>query len=205
MLDLDQLLTFFSEGHLAHWGLFGLLVLCGFGLPVPEDIILVAAGFLSGGKTKELFGTMALMYGGIMLGDGTIYFIGRLLGVRLFRFFVGEERREKVQSYFKKYGAWVIFVARFLPGLRTPIFFTAGSLHFSWIKFFFMDGLAALISAPFFVYLGHWASIKYSDDIEALEKAMGRTQIYILLGAFVAALIAIALVRNRNKKRKSLP
>src|SRR5260370_12909234 len=45
-------------------------------------------------------------------------------------------------------------VARFLPGIRAVTFFTAGSAGMSYWRFIFWDGLAALVSAPLFVYLG---------------------------------------------------
>ncbi len=198
----DQLLTIFGDSAWAQWGLFGVLILCGFGLPIPEDIILVTAGFLGAENGKNLLGTCVLMYFGIMIGDGLIFVGGRLFGFRLVNVFVRPEKRDRIQGLFKKYGSGVIFVGRFLPGLRTPIFFTAGTLHFSSWKFFFMDGTAALLSAPVFVWLGHKAQELYADDLHQLEKQLGKTQLYVVGGAIVLALIIFYQLWSRHKKQK---
>jgi membrane protein DedA with SNARE-associated domain len=55
-----------------------------------------------------------------------------------------------------------MFVARFLPGLRTPVFFSAGMSHrVSFATWFLMDGFAALISVPIWVYLGYFGAQKW--------------------------------------------
>ena len=39
-------------------------------------------------------------------------------------------------------------LARFMPGLRAPIYFTAGTVGVKFHTFLFYDGLAALVSVP---------------------------------------------------------
>lgn len=69
------------------------------------------------------------------------------------------KRYAQVQEKFDKYGNWVLFVARFLPGLRTAVFVTAGiSRKVSYLRFILMDGLAALISVPVWIYLGEYGA-----------------------------------------------
>ena len=69
------------------------------------------------------------------------------------------KRYAQVQEKFEKYGNWVLFIARFLPGLRTPIFISAGiSGKVSYMRFLMMDGFAALISVPVWVYLGDFGA-----------------------------------------------
>lgn len=201
---LDQILSTLGDSAWAQWILFGILILCGFGFPMPEDIILVSAGFLAAENNFPLLSCMILMYFGIMIGDSLIFTGGRLFGGRLVKFIVREERREKVQELFRKYGVGVIFIARFLPGLRTPIFFTAGTLHYSPLRFVIMDGVAALISAPFFVWLGHWAWSRYAEDIHELQKTLGKTQAYVIAIALAIAIVIFFSVwsRARSKKKK---
>lgn len=62
-----------------------------------------------------------------------------------------------------RYSNWVLFVARFLPGLRSPIFLTAGmTRRIPFWRFLLLDGLAALISVPVWVYLGYFGA--YNRD-----------------------------------------
>jgi membrane protein DedA with SNARE-associated domain len=99
-----------------------------------------------------------------MVGDGLMFTLGRLYGERIsklpgFRKILTPDRFASAQDAFQKYGKWVMFVARFLPGLRTPVFFSAGmSRRVSFAIWFFMDGFAALISVPIWVYLGYFGA-----------------------------------------------
>src|SRR5690606_4047889 len=94
----------------------------------------------------------AVMFG-VMLGDSVMFLLGQRWGNHVFehrmaRKLVTPERHRKIVEYFGRYGAWIIFAARFLPGLRAPLFLTAGSMKVPFWVFFLMDGAAALLSIP---------------------------------------------------------
>ena len=65
-----------------------------------------------------------------------------------------------------------------------------------------MDGLAALISAPLFVYIGHWAGIKFAENLDQLEFYIKRIKTYMGIGVLVLFLIflLVAYVRSRRTK-----
>lgn len=201
----EQLLEYFQASPLTIWGPFLVLLLCGIGLPIPEDIVLMAAGALGFTEGRSWVEVAVLMYLGVMLGDSTIFMAGRYLGGRLraakwFQRYFSEVKQAKVEVMFERYHSTVLFVGRFLPGLRAPIFFTAGSMKVPYLKFLAFDGFAALISVPVFVWLGHWLWAKFGEDIAKLEKALSRTHAYsvwiaILLGC---ALVGFLIVRWRR-------
>lgn len=195
----DTLLKYFQHSPLSLWGPFFVLLLCGLGLPIPEDVVLVAAGALAEIDGRGWIEVGGLMYAGVMLGDSTIFVAGRYFGTQLrasrwFRRYFSEKKQAKVEDLFDRYHSWVLFVGRFLPGLRAPIFFTAGSTRVSFWKFFFFDGLAALISVPFFVWLGHWLWAKFKDDIAKLERALSQTQTYTMVVAGLVLIVVVTLV-----------
>ena len=155
---LDFLVSFFVQyGYAA---VFAILILCGFGLPVPEDITLVSGGIISGlGYTNpHIMCIVGLL--GVLIGDSTMFLGGRIFGyriqrIRTFRKILSPRRFSQIQQKFKKYGLGLLFVARFLPGLRSPIYLVAGmSRRISFLTFIIMDGLAAIISVPVWIYLG---------------------------------------------------
>jgi membrane protein DedA with SNARE-associated domain len=205
----DTLLKYFADSPLSLWGPFLVLLLCGFGLPMPEDVVLVAAGALGQIDGRSWIEVSAVMYAGVMLGDSTIFLAGRYFGARIrgsrwFQRYFSEKKQGKVEDLFDRYHSWVLFVGRFLPGLRTPIFFTAGSTRVKFWKFFFFDGLAALVSVPFFVWLGHWLWAKFSDDISQLQQALSRTQSYsFMVAVLILLVVVVAVIRVvRNSRTK---
>ncbi len=91
------------------------------------------------------------------------------------------EKRATVQGLFKQHGEKIVMIARFLPGVRAVTYFTAGSVHMKYWHFVFFDGLAALISAPVFVFLGY----KFGDELEGLIKAVRQGQTRVVVGLIV--------------------
>jgi len=155
----NALLPIFTEyGYLA---VFAMLLVCGLGVPVPEDVTLVTGGVIAGLGYANVDTMVAVGMAGVLLGDGMVFTLGRFQGQRVmglpgFRKVLTPERFAKAQEAFERWGRWVMFVARFLPGLRTPVFFTAGTTRrVSFPTWLLMDGLAALISVPVWVYVGY--------------------------------------------------
>ncbi|MFZ5493988.1 MAG: DedA family protein [Verrucomicrobiota bacterium] len=204
----ETLLKFFQDSPLSLWGPFFVLLLCGLGLPVPEDVVLVTAGALGQIDGRPWLEVTVVMYAGVMLGDSTIFFAGRYLGVRLrgarwFQRYFSAKKQAKVEDLFHRYHTWVLFVGRFLPGLRMPIFFTAGSTRVKFWKFFCLDGLAALVSVPFFVWLGHWLWARFKDDIVQLDRALSRTQTYSMIAATVILIVVIVVVVRKIREHRA--
>ncbi len=203
-------------GHSLHVGcvfVFVVLVLCGFGLPMPEDVILVAGGVLAwtaspleactlrGMLLDPGLHAMALVgLAGILAGDSVIYLMGRRLGVRvaefrLLRRLVPPEKLEEVEKRLRHRGKIVVVIARYLPGLRAPTYFTVGHARMPYWQFLLFDGLAALVSAPLWVCIGFW----FGDDIERAAREASRFGHVILLAAL--AVVSIAIVRWARRRR----
>jgi membrane protein DedA with SNARE-associated domain len=212
---LERLVDMLS-GHSLHAGyavVFLALVLCGFGLPMPEDVILVSGGVLAWINSDLEVATFAGMLrdhgflamtavglAGILAGDTAIFWMGRRFGVhvaeiRPLRRVVTPEKLEQVEKKIRRYGNVVVLVARFLPGLRAPTFFTVGHARMPYWRFAFYDGVAALVSAPLWVAVGFW----FGEDIEAAALHASRFGHYILAG--VLAVVAALVVRSLSQRR----
>ena len=193
--------AFFSQyGYAA---VFLVLIACGFGVPIPEDITLVTGGVISGlGQANAHMMVLVGMLG-VLAGDGLMFVAGRVWGHRILDFkpvarVMTPKRYAQVQEKFDKYGNWVLFVARFLPGLRTAVFVTAGiSRKVSYTRFILMDGLAALVSVPVWIYLGEYGA----HNIDWLMAKMHSLQsgIFTVLG-----ILAVVLAWFWWKKRQRL-
>ncbi|MEO6875639.1 MAG: DedA family protein [Opitutaceae bacterium] len=204
----DALLNTFQGSPLSLWGPFGMLLLCGLGVPVPEDIVLIAAGALGEMEGRSWLQVSGVMYAGVVAGDSMIFFAGRYVGARLLasawmRRILPVNKQAKVENVLTRFGTMGLFVGRFLPGLRAPIFFTAGSMKVSYLKFLCLDGLAALVSVPLFVWLGRWLWVEFEDNLEAMHEVLERTHTYSLwLAVFVlaAGLAALWVWSRRTRK-----
>ena len=122
---LEILLGSFQASNFGIWALFFILILCGLGLPVPEDIVLISAGMVAGEGGQSWIHTSVLMWFGVMAGDSLTFLIGRHFGMRLLasrwalRIFPAT-KQAKARGMFERYGSAVLFIARFLPGFGLP-------------------------------------------------------------------------------------
>lgn len=157
MLDLLQLF-FHSYGYLA---MFLVLILCGFGLPIPEDITLLAGGVVAGLGSAHLSYMIITGMLGVLLGDLIVFSLGYFFGnkirkTRLVSRLLTVKKYTILQEKFEKYGNGAIFIGRFFPGLRTPMFFTAGlSRRVTYLQFLLIDGSAAIVSVPLWIWTGY--------------------------------------------------
>lgn len=189
-----KLITFLSgfSGIKAYGAILGVLLACGLGVPLPEDISLISAGILAALKSITLYGAIIVGLVGVLAGDCFLFFLGRYYGYRvfklpLFRSVFTEKRiqlaRQKVLSNSK----FICFTGRFLPGLRAPIFLTSGIMGVRPIVFFSLDAAAAVISVPVWVCLGWYFG---SNMDQALTIAV-RTQKYFVTAVTLLLLFYI--------------
>ncbi len=198
----NALLPIFTEyGYLA---VFTMLLVCGFGVPVPEDVTLVTGGVIAGLGYADVNTMFAVGMAGVIIGDGLVFSIGRFKGASVMRLksvqrVITPERFHSAQEAFHKYGRWVMFVARFLPGLRTPVFFTAGmSKRVSFGTWLLMDGVAALISVPVWVYLGYFGARNFDWMFTILHRFQ-----YGIFALLAVGGVALGVVWWRKRKAKA--
>lgn len=208
---MERLFAYLTDlsGGVAYLLIFGILVACGLGFPLPEDIPLIATGYLIwDGTMTWVWGIMVTMLG-VLIGDSLLFWIGHRLGGGILnrrkKPLFSPKRVRRARAYFRKYGAKVVFFARFVAGLRAVVFFMAGSMHMKFRVFILLDFLAALMSVPLWIiggyYLGHYFGTEISDLLSKL-KEIKLVMTWIIV-ALVVGIIAKTLIQYRNSKRKS--
>lgn len=196
-----------TSGGFAYLVVFGILFVCGLGLPLPEDVSLILGGYLVHAGRADLALMMLTGYAGIIVGDSMIFSFGRRFGSKVgqqpsgfFARIVTPEKRARVEGLFKKHGEKIIMIARFLPGVRAVTYFTAGSVGMRYQRFVTYDSLAALGSAPIFVFLGY----KFGGELDQLISAIKQGQRSVLITMLVVGVAAFFFTRWRAKREERL-
>jgi membrane protein DedA with SNARE-associated domain len=109
----------------------------GFGIPLPGQTVLLAAGIYAGTGQLNVIMVLALGFLAVAVGDNIGYVIGRCGGRRLVLRFgryvlLTEERVAATERFFAKRGNIVVPVARFIDGLRQANGIVAGMAHMRW-------------------------------------------------------------------------
>ncbi|MEO5969731.1 MAG: DedA family protein [Bdellovibrionia bacterium] len=199
---VDILLSFY--GPTPYFLIFGILLACGLGLPIPEDITLFAAGLAAYYGLTSLWLVILVSYLGVIVGDSLIFYLGATYGRKLTKkWFFGkllpEERLTIVRSEFHKKGNRLIFAARFMPGLRAPMYFSAGTLHLPFKVFLFYDGLAAFISVPTIIGAVYY----FGDELDRVVRVIQKVE-HSIVFVIITVVLAIAgkwYIGHRKLKR----
>ncbi|MCL2646840.1 MAG: DedA family protein [Phycisphaerales bacterium] len=207
-----------------YFALIFVLVIAGLGVPIPEDIPLLFSGHLCSKKhspiadlqreaaeseshkpvqnVPNLYLMMLSGMIGVLMGDSVVFFIGRRgingqnFVARHLRKVLHSKRRERVEHHFARHGNLTVFAGRFMPGFRSIVFAFAGMSKMSYPRFLLIDGAAAAISVPFFIWLG-W---HFADRFAQLESFLNRTK-HIVGPIILGLLIMFALIYYLRKRR----
>lgn len=196
--------------NFTYLALFLILLLCGVGLPVPEEVTLIAGGFVTYKEITNVWAVFGVCFAGILLGDLALFAIGRLWGRKMmmgwpFRYFFTKRRMVRILRHFRRFGRKTVFMARFVTGVRLAVFFTAGAMRqMSWSTFFLLDLLGALITVPIAVGLG----LLFGGQIETayLWASQGKRFLILLVLLLVVLFLVWRWVRprpERSERRKA--
>jgi len=186
----------------SYMGPFVGLLLCGLGLPLPEESFLLTAGFLLHSGSVEFVPIMLLCSAAILLGDSLPYALGRRYGMRALELpWIGRllhpERFQRLQKRFEEHGNWAIFGCRFLPMLRIPGYFVAGTMGMRYARLLVLDGLGVLLTVPVSIYIGK----VFAEQTDRAKAAFH--DLHLILALLVCVLILVLVIRAFRSRRGS--
>ncbi|MEV4900793.1 DedA family protein [Citricoccus sp. NPDC055426] len=134
------------------WVLLALYLLCtidGFFPVVPSESVIVALASISGtADTVSLWWVWLLGALGAITGDQIAYSLGRAIGIDRFRWMRTRSVRRAIGSARRAldgHGALVICTARYIPGGRVAVNYTAGATGYPRLRFTLLDVFAAFL------------------------------------------------------------
>jgi len=127
---------------------------------LPGDSLLFVAGAAAATGILDIRWLIAACLLGAVIGDTVNYWIGNFLGVKVFlcRFpgLVKREYIDRTYGFFEKYGGATIFVARFVPIVRTFAPFLAGVGSMRYRRFLFYNVLGGLCWTVSLLFAGYF-------------------------------------------------
>jgi membrane protein DedA with SNARE-associated domain len=200
---MDQAKEFLSQyqGFQAYVVFYFTLIGCGIGMPINSDITLIAASVLAALGFFKLPFLIPVAFLGLLSGDTINYLVARKFGPRIlknapFRWILTPEKIEQAERFLENRGTKFIFFVRFLPLIRTALYFTAGSLQVRARTFFLLDATSTVIYLLGLMNLAYLAG----ENIEALIEGFKRFQ-FALLGFLVLTATGV-LLRQKWTRRE---
>ncbi len=182
-------------------GIFLAMLVEGVFTPIPSELIMPFAGYVA--YTGELNFFLVILVGstGAMFGSFIAYMLAYRLGrplVDRFGVFFGldQGKMDAAERWFKRWGAWGIFIGHSLPGIRSIISFPAGVAKMDKKKFLMFTFAGAMVWNTVLVTAGYTLGenwIRFWETTDGLE--------YVVLGVFAVVLVAYFVHQRRNRSK----
>ena len=180
-------------------------------IPIPSEVTMPFAGFMSGLGTLNFWTVVFLGALGNLIGSLMAYYLGYYKGEEWILIFIRkwgkyllirEEEYYKSKKWFINYGQGITFVSRLLPVVRTFISLPAGIARMEIIPFSILTFLGSFIWSLFLAWLG----LKLGQNWLAIEPYFRQFQI-LIVGVFLVLVFwyvarHFRLVKEDEKKRK---
>jgi membrane protein DedA with SNARE-associated domain len=172
----------------SYLGIFVFLVLTGCGLPIPEEVAIVIAGVLSaeGHLRPEL--ALAACLSGAVVGDCILYAIGYRWGGSLLSVhpalakLLHAEREQSFEQAIERHSLKVMLLARFMVGIRGPVYLAAGAVRMPFRRFLVQDLLCATLVVGSFFGL----SYAWGEEVASwIRRAEWTATLLVLLLVFI--------------------
>jgi membrane-associated protein len=197
-LDFDRFTEWVSGEWWSYLVIFAVAAIDAFFPLVPSESLMVVGGNLASSGDLVLLLVIVCGAAGAVLGDNISYGIGTWAGERtvkrVFRSEKSHKRLEWAERTLDERGAYIILIARFIPGGRTAVTFSAGYVHsLTWRRFIVYDVIACTLWATYAALLGYFGGKTFEDHpFWGIALALG---IALTLGLVVEA------VRHLRQRR----
>ncbi len=172
------------------------------GLPVPEELLLLYAGYNVSMHRLSLIPTITSGMAGAICGITVSYLIGRFVGLpavhRFGRFFhVTDENLQKVHSWYERWGKWTLTFGYYVPGVRHLTALVAGTSRMKWHGFAVFAYAGAIVWANTFVLTGYFLGPQTLKVAETIRRGLTMFSIIIIL-----SVTGILVTRYYTAKRR---
>ena len=179
---------------LATWGYLGIFV-CVFignlGIPVPEESVMLVAGFCCAHDIMDLRYVYLVVIASAVVGDCCGFMIGRTGGQRVIarlaeNFETIRHRYDRLQVFFDTHGSKAVFMARFIAGVRFLAGPMAGACGMPFLRFLGWNVMGAIIWCSLVVTIGYLVG----DELDRVAEMAHSAHRWM----FAIVMVGIALI-----------
>ena len=186
---------------LGYVGLALLLIAENLFPPIPSEVVLPLAGFLVGRGDLGFWQALLASTFGSVAGALILYVLGRYGGRKLVlrygRFLqVDEDRLDRADGWFRRYGDWVVLFARVVPFARSVVSIPAGTMKMPALRFTALTALGSLAWNALLIGAG----VVLGANWQRVETWIGSYSNVVLIVAAVG--VALLLVLGQLRKSR---
>jgi membrane protein DedA with SNARE-associated domain len=180
--------------------LFALLMFGIVGLPVPDETLLMFAGYLTFKHELAVVPAVAAAFLGSVFGISLSYGIGRMCGLYLLRavrpvFGIDAAKLNAAQAWYRRRGKYALLFGYFVPGVRHVTAFVAGSSRLPMKIFGVFAYSGALLWSVSFIALGYALGEEWARLSGTIHRAL------VAVAAVGFAGLGIAWLANQKPAR----
>jgi len=170
-----------------------------------EDMTCIAAGLLVARGVLGFWTATIACFTGIYIGDLLLYLAGWQLGRPMlkyapFRWWINENDLRRMGEAFEKRGGRLVFISRFIPASRLPLFIGAGILRFSFVRMSVALALAGMIWTPPFIGLAAVLGQQMLALVERYERDAFYVLVLLVLSLFAFVHVVLPLFTWRGRR-----
>jgi len=176
-------------------------------IPIPSEIVLVFAGFLASQGRFSIAGAIAAGLAGALTGSSISYALGRFGGraaaLRWGKYLlITEERLERTQQWFARYGGRAVFVCRLITGLRAVVSIPAGLAGMGYARFLAYTAAGTGLWVVTAVLIGFFVGEEWRRIVVFLRHA---NEVVLIVVIVIAAGVYLYWHLRRRRKREEEP
>ncbi len=187
----DLVTSFLNLGYV---GLFILMTLESASLPIPSEVVLPLAGYavylgkmnlwlaIADGTVALIVGALIDYYLALKLGRPVVY---RLMG----RIGVSSGRLDDAERWMSSKGASTVFIARFIPGLRSAISIPAGLFRMKLRTFVVLTSVGSFLWSFILIYIGYSAGPLWQNALGSFSVLASQAALFIIAGVSVVYVV----------------
>jgi pimeloyl-ACP methyl ester carboxylesterase/membrane protein DedA with SNARE-associated domain len=161
-----------------------------------EDATCIGAGLLIAQGVLGYWEVMGACLTAILAGNLMYYIVGWYCGAPalkhpLFSWAIKESDLQRMTALYRQRGTWIVFVSRFVPASRLPVFMSAGILRFSFWRMLGALIISNLLFTPLFI----WTASLFGQEMLKLVEHYERAALLVLVVTVLLLLAALHIVQ----------